>query len=87
MDLITDLVAPRLGSNPWWLTPWARRVPGGRVAGRAAANQAWWFGANPIAGLPPSLRSAEAALRIERNFISHHVKAAPREFVPDRLDD
>ena len=43
----------RVGSNPWWLTAWARRVPRDASVARAAANQVWWLSANPLAGLPP----------------------------------
>ncbi len=43
----------RFGSNPWWLTAWARHVPRDAFVERAAANQVWWLSANPFTGLPP----------------------------------
>ncbi len=75
----------RFGSNPWWLTAWARRVLRDAFVKRAAANQVWWLSANPCAGLPPPFRSAEAARRLERNLIAHHIKAGPGQLVRHRL--
>ena len=88
-SVASDLVAPPVGydrgSNPSLADGTGAPRPGGRVAGRTVANQVWWLEANPFPGLPPSLRSAEAALGLERNFIAHHVKAGPGELVRHRL--
>ena len=88
-SVASDLVAPPVGydrgSNPSLADGTGAPRPGGRVAGRAAANQVWWLEANPFPSLPPSLRSAEAALGLERNLVPHHGKAAPGELVRHRL--
>ncbi len=88
---ITDHVAPGgAGSSPWWLTTWARPSKHLAVSGRWRLRRrpirSDGFEPTPIHGSPSQPgRLAEAALRVERRSVPHHVKTSPGQLVCHRL--